>query len=105
MEDFFSLTLLRDAFSYRAGYLVTDLISALDEQGKAWSDVLLEVSRVSAAHCQYVKFLFFLPSLCPFWCFSFFVFTSSLLIFIRFSPFFFSFWLNYFIIIFSIQVH
>jgi acyl-CoA oxidase len=46
--------LILAAFKYRAAYGVAQVVAQLDRHGKTWNAVLVELQRVSRAHCQYL---------------------------------------------------
>ncbi|RUS16031.1 hypothetical protein BC937DRAFT_91678 [Endogone sp. FLAS-F59071] len=54
LADFLNLELILSAFSHRAAHLVAHLVDQLDRQGRTWNSMLVEVARVSRAHCQLV---------------------------------------------------
>ncbi|KAG2226088.1 hypothetical protein INT45_011705 [Circinella minor] len=52
--DFLSPELILTAFGFRAAYGIAQLVEELDKNGSSWNSVLVDVARVSKAHCQLV---------------------------------------------------
>ncbi|KAI8145925.1 acyl-CoA dehydrogenase/oxidase [Fennellomyces sp. T-0311] len=43
-----------NAFGFRAAFGIAQIAQDLDKNGRSWNSVLVDISRVSKAHCQYV---------------------------------------------------
>ncbi|KAI9259026.1 acyl-CoA dehydrogenase/oxidase C-terminal [Phascolomyces articulosus] len=52
--EFLNPELILTAFGYRAAYGVAQLVEELDQNGRSWNSVLVDVARVCKAHCQLV---------------------------------------------------
>ncbi|RUP43346.1 hypothetical protein BC936DRAFT_137317 [Jimgerdemannia flammicorona] len=61
--DFLNPELQLSAFAHRAAHLVAQTVDQLDRQGRTWNSMLVEVNRVSRAHCQLVLVQNFLAAL------------------------------------------
>lgn len=53
-DDLTNPEVILNAFGYRAAYFAAQLVEQLDHQGQTWNNMLVEVNRVSRAHCQYM---------------------------------------------------
>ncbi|KAI9314437.1 acyl-CoA dehydrogenase/oxidase C-terminal [Dichotomocladium elegans] len=42
------------AFGFRAAFGIAEVVSLLDEEGRSWNSLLVEINRISRAHCQYM---------------------------------------------------
>src|SRR3954470_5926789 len=42
------------AFGHRAAFLIANAIDQIDNQKKSWNSMLVEIYRISRAHCQYL---------------------------------------------------
>ncbi|KAF7728497.1 hypothetical protein EC973_006050 [Apophysomyces ossiformis] len=49
-----SLDALLAAFKFRAAYLVEQAVHAIDKEKRSWNDMLVDIYRISRAHCQLV---------------------------------------------------
>ncbi|CDH48764.1 acyl-oxidase [Lichtheimia corymbifera JMRC:FSU:9682] len=61
--DFLNPELILAAFGFRAAYLAAKLAEQIDHQGRSWNSVLVEINRVSRAHCQFMLVRTFIVSL------------------------------------------
>ncbi|RCI02106.1 hypothetical protein CU098_011478, partial [Rhizopus stolonifer] len=52
-SDFLNPELILSAFGFRAAYGIAQVAKALDSQ-RSWNSMLVEISRISKAHCQYI---------------------------------------------------
>ncbi|CEG83634.1 Putative Acyl-coenzyme A oxidase [Rhizopus microsporus] len=52
LEELDNPEALLSAFKFRAAFLVDKAVYALDVEGASWNDMLVEIYRVSRAHCQ-----------------------------------------------------
>ncbi|EXX76685.1 uncharacterized protein OCT59_024117 [Rhizophagus irregularis] len=52
--DFKNNELQLRAFGHRAAYLIANAVDQIDNQNKSWNSMLIEVNRISRAHCQYL---------------------------------------------------
>ncbi|KAI8141427.1 acyl-CoA dehydrogenase/oxidase [Fennellomyces sp. T-0311] len=52
--DFLNPEVLLSAFGYRAAYGIAQVAEDLDRNGRSWNSVLVDINRISKAHCQYM---------------------------------------------------
>ncbi|CAO3623101.1 unnamed protein product [Cunninghamella echinulata] len=52
--DFLNPENILAAFGFRAAYGIAKVADLIDNQGRSWNSMLVEISRISRAHCQYV---------------------------------------------------
>jgi acyl-CoA oxidase len=52
--DFNNHELQLRAFGHRAAHLIANAVDQIDNQKKSWNSMLVEVNRISRAHCQYL---------------------------------------------------
>src|SRR5947209_7489556 len=52
--DFLNPEFILAAFAHRAAHLIAQTVDQLDHQGCTWNSMLVEVYRISRAHCQLV---------------------------------------------------
>lgn len=53
-EDFLNPELILSAFGFRAAYGIAQVAEQIDRHGRSWNSMLVEISRISKAHCQFV---------------------------------------------------
>ncbi|CAG8443810.1 8214_t:CDS:2 [Funneliformis mosseae] len=52
--DFKNPELQLRAFGHRAAYLIANAVDQIDNQKSTWNSMLVEINRISRAHCQYL---------------------------------------------------
>lgn len=52
--DFMNPELILSAFGFRAAYGIAQVAELIDRQGRSWNSMLVEINRISRAHCQYL---------------------------------------------------
>lgn len=52
--DFLNPELILSAFGFRAAYGIAQVAEQIDRHGRSWNSMLVEISRISKAHCQFV---------------------------------------------------
>lgn len=53
-SDFTNSEVILSAFGFRAAYLISQVAKEIDMKGRSWNSMLVEIYRISKAHCQYV---------------------------------------------------
>ncbi|GAA5798873.1 hypothetical protein HPULCUR_004280 [Helicostylum pulchrum] len=53
-EDFANPELILSAFGFRAAYGIAQVAEQIDRHGRSWNSLLVEISRISKAHCQFM---------------------------------------------------
>ncbi|ORZ25629.1 acyl-CoA dehydrogenase/oxidase C-terminal [Absidia repens] len=53
-SDFNNPEVILAAFGFRAAYGIAKVAEQIDNQGRSWNSMLVEISRISRAHCQFV---------------------------------------------------
>ncbi|KAI7865503.1 acyl-CoA dehydrogenase/oxidase C-terminal [Spinellus fusiger] len=53
-SDFLNFELILAAFGFRAAYGIAQVAEQIDRHGRSWNSMLVEISRISKAHCQFV---------------------------------------------------
>lgn len=61
--DFMNPELILSAFGFRAAYGIAQAAELIDRQGRSWNSMLVEINRISRAHCQYMLVRNFIVSL------------------------------------------
>jgi acyl-CoA oxidase len=61
--DFKNHELQLRAFGYRVAYLIAETVDQIDNHKKSWNSMLVEINRVSRAHCQYLLVRNFITAL------------------------------------------
>ncbi|KAI9271552.1 acyl-CoA dehydrogenase/oxidase [Phascolomyces articulosus] len=61
--DFLNQEMIISAFGFRAAYGIAKAAESIDKQGRSWNSMLVEINRISRAHCQYVLVRTFFVSL------------------------------------------
>ena len=51
--DFLNPEVVLSAFGFRAAYSIAKIADQIDHQGRSWNDALVDLHRISRAHCQY----------------------------------------------------
>ncbi|KAI7854636.1 acyl-CoA dehydrogenase/oxidase C-terminal [Circinella umbellata] len=51
--DFLNPEVILSAFGFRAAYGIAKVAEQIDHQGRPWNDALVDLHRISRAHCQY----------------------------------------------------
>ncbi|CAO3687623.1 unnamed protein product [Rhizopus stolonifer] len=62
-SDFLNPELILSAFGFRAAYGIAQTVKELDHQGRSWNSMLVEINRISKAHCQFILIRNFLIAL------------------------------------------
>lgn len=62
-SDFLNSELILSAFGFRVAYGIAKLAEQIDHQGRSWNSMLVEISRISKAHCQFMLVRNFLVAL------------------------------------------
>ncbi|KAI9499269.1 acyl-CoA dehydrogenase/oxidase C-terminal [Zychaea mexicana] len=52
-NDFLNPEVILTAFGFRAAYGIAKVAEQIDHQGRSWNDALVDLHRISRAHCQY----------------------------------------------------
>lgn len=52
--DFLNPELILSAFGFRAAFGIAKVAEQIDRDGRSWNSMLVEISRISRAHCQYL---------------------------------------------------
>lgn len=53
-SDFLNPELILTAFGFRAAYGIAQVAEQIDRHGRSWNSMLVEINRISKAHCQFV---------------------------------------------------
>ncbi|KAI8342207.1 acyl-CoA dehydrogenase/oxidase C-terminal [Choanephora cucurbitarum] len=53
-SDFSNPELILSAFGFRAAYGIAQVAEQIDRHGRSWNSMLVEISRISKAHCQFM---------------------------------------------------
>lgn len=53
-SEFMNPELILSAFGFRAAYGIAQVAEQIDRNGRSWNSMLVEISRISRAHCQYI---------------------------------------------------
>lgn len=53
-SDFLNPELILSAFGFRAAYGIAKVAEKIDREGRSWNSMLVEISRISRAHCQFI---------------------------------------------------
>ncbi|CAO3699738.1 hypothetical protein G6F70_005764 [Rhizopus microsporus] len=53
-SDFLNPELVLSAFGFRAAYGIAKVAEQLDRHGRSWNSMLVEIARISKAHCQFI---------------------------------------------------
>ena len=61
--DFLNPEILISAFGFRTAFGIAQVAEDLDRNGRSWNDVLVDVARISKAHCQYMIVRWFFSGL------------------------------------------
>ncbi|GBC06010.1 hypothetical protein RclHR1_06560001 [Rhizophagus clarus] len=61
--DFNNQELQLKAFRHRVAYLIANAVNQIDNQKKSWNSMLVEINRISRAHCQYLLVQNFITAL------------------------------------------
>ncbi|KAI9259492.1 acyl-CoA dehydrogenase/oxidase C-terminal [Phascolomyces articulosus] len=61
--DLLNPELILSAFGFRAAYGIAKTAELIDKQGHSWNSMLVEINRISRAHCQYMLVRTFIVSL------------------------------------------
>lgn len=62
-QEFLNPELLLTAFGFRAACGIAKVAEQIDHHGRSWNSMLVEISRISKAHCQFMLMRNFLVSL------------------------------------------
>ncbi|KAI8391735.1 acyl-CoA dehydrogenase/oxidase C-terminal [Radiomyces spectabilis] len=62
-KDFLNPELVLSAFGFRAAYGIAQVAEQIDRHGRSWNSMLVEISRISKAHCQFMLIRNFIVSL------------------------------------------
>lgn len=62
-SDFLNPELILSAFGFRAAYGIAKVAEQIDRHGRSWNSMLIEISRISKAHCQFMLVRNFLVTL------------------------------------------
>ncbi|KAI8098233.1 acyl-CoA dehydrogenase/oxidase C-terminal [Gilbertella persicaria] len=62
-RDFLHPELILSAFGFRAAYGIAQVAEQMDRHGRSWNSMLVEISRISKAHCQFILVRNFLVTL------------------------------------------
>ncbi|KAI8343434.1 acyl-CoA dehydrogenase/oxidase C-terminal [Chlamydoabsidia padenii] len=61
--DFNNPEVILAAFGFRAAYGIARVAEQIDNQGRSWNSMLVEINRISRAHCQFVLVRTFIVAL------------------------------------------
>src|SRR3954454_18727582 len=61
--DFNNPELQLEAFRHRIAYLIANAVDQIDNQKRSWNSMLVEINRISRAHCQYLLVQNFITAL------------------------------------------
>lgn len=61
--DFNNQEIQLKAFRHRIAYLIANAVDQIDNQKKSWNSMLVEINRISRAHCQYLLVQNFITAL------------------------------------------
>ncbi|KAI9495329.1 acyl-CoA dehydrogenase/oxidase C-terminal [Zychaea mexicana] len=61
--DLLNPELILAAFGFRAAYGIAKVAEQIDNQGRSWNSMLVEINRISRAHCQFMLVRTFIVSL------------------------------------------
>ncbi|CAG8616626.1 5199_t:CDS:2 [Paraglomus occultum] len=64
-EDFRKPEIQLQAFGHRAAYMIAAAVDQLDNHGRTWNSLLVDIAAISRAHCQYVLVCNFIEALQP----------------------------------------
>ena len=64
-EDFRKPEIQLQAFGHRAAYMIAAAVDQLDNHGRTWNSLLVDIAAISRAHCQYVLVCNFIEALRP----------------------------------------
>ncbi|KAI9281999.1 acyl-CoA dehydrogenase/oxidase C-terminal [Sporodiniella umbellata] len=53
-SDFLNPEMILSAFGFRAAYGIAKVAEQIDRKGRTWNSMLIEISRISKAHCQFI---------------------------------------------------
>ncbi|EIE85424.1 hypothetical protein G6F46_009406 [Rhizopus delemar] len=53
-SDFLNPEMILSAFGFRAAYGISQVAEQLDRHGRSWNSMLVEINRISRAHCQFI---------------------------------------------------
>ncbi|KAI8886274.1 acyl-CoA oxidase [Backusella circina FSU 941] len=53
-SDFANSEVILSAFGFRAAFLISQAAKEIDMNGRSWNSMLVEIYRISRAHCQFV---------------------------------------------------
>lgn len=53
-SDFSNPELILSAFGFRVAYGIAQVAEQIDRHGRTWNSMLVEISRISKAHCQFM---------------------------------------------------
>ncbi|CAG8438346.1 4787_t:CDS:2 [Ambispora gerdemannii] len=62
-SDFNNPEIQLTAFAHRAAYLIANAVDQLDNHNRTWNSMLVEISKVSRAHCQFILVRNFIAAL------------------------------------------
>lgn len=62
-SDFLNHESILSAFGFRAAYGISQVVEQIDRYGSSWNSMLVDINRISKAHCQYVLVRNFIVSL------------------------------------------
>ncbi|ORX45296.1 acyl-CoA oxidase [Hesseltinella vesiculosa] len=62
-NDFMNPETILTAFGFRAAYSIAQVADQLDNKGRSWNSMLVEIHRVSRAHCQFMLVRSFIVAL------------------------------------------
>ncbi|KAI8150134.1 acyl-CoA dehydrogenase/oxidase C-terminal [Fennellomyces sp. T-0311] len=61
--DLLNPELILSAFGFRAAYGIAQVAEQIDREGRSWNSMLVEINRISRAHCQFMLVRTFIVSL------------------------------------------
>ncbi|KAI8060774.1 acyl-CoA dehydrogenase/oxidase C-terminal [Gongronella butleri] len=61
--DFMNPEIILTAFGYRAAFGIAQVADQLDNKGRTWNSMLVEIHRISRAHCQFMLVRTFIVAL------------------------------------------
>ncbi|CAG8634762.1 8379_t:CDS:2 [Paraglomus brasilianum] len=64
-EDFRKPEIQLQAFGHRAAYMIAAAVDQLDNHGRTWNSLLVDIAAISRAHCQYLLVCNFVEALQP----------------------------------------
>ncbi|RIA90727.1 acyl-CoA dehydrogenase/oxidase [Glomus cerebriforme] len=62
-SDFNNHEIQLRAFKHRVAFLIANVVDQIDNQKKSWNSMLVEINRISRAHCQYLLVQNFITAL------------------------------------------